>query len=66
MFYRVEYCFVLQKLASICTNIYQKKTFELYYPKITCNVILDFNNTKKICNQVGSYIQVTLGIDKVS
>ena len=42
--------FVLQKMSKICVNPVAKKTFENKFTKYTCEDILDFNNTKAICN----------------
>ena len=49
--YRTEFCFVLQKLSKICLNEFRRKTFELVHTEITCAEILNFNNTKQICNK---------------
>ncbi len=48
--FRIEFCFVLQKLSRICSKPYQKKIFEEKHSEVSCLKILEFNNTKKICN----------------
>jgi hypothetical protein len=48
---RFELCFVLQKLSKICSNQFRRKTFEMVHTDITCQEILNFNNTIKICDE---------------
>ena len=48
--FHAHFSFVLQKMSKICVNPVAKKTFENKFTQYTCKDILDYNNTKAICN----------------
>lgn len=62
--YRQEFCYVLQKIARICSNPIQKLVFE---QKVTmkdcCKQILELNNTLKVCDEFDR-ANVTLAYSK--
>lgn len=48
--YRKEMCYVLQKISKICNNSIQRVVFEPNLQSgLTCNEILEMNNTLKVC-----------------
>jgi len=49
-FLRKDYCFVLRKLAKICTKTNQKNIFESSQDKVSCNLILKMNSSAEYCS----------------
>jgi hypothetical protein len=50
-FFRPDFCYVLQKIARICTQDIRKNIFQRRSPiKNICNLVIDMNNTLMACD----------------